>query len=449
MAVSPGLTPTVPDELVGALRQCLGPEHVLSDPDVCASYGRDWTGRFDVAPLLVVRPGSTDEVADVLRRCSAAGVAVVPQGGRTGLVGGSVPVRAGSVVLSTTRLGELGPVDAAGQVTVGAGVTIAALAHHVARAGWAYGVDLAARDSATVGGTLATNAGGVRVVLHGDTRAQVLGVTSVLADGSVVSRLAGWPKDSSGYDLSRLFVGSEGTLGVITQARLRLVEPLPDDRATLLVGLPSLRAAVDLASQLRRRPGQLLAAEFVTEAVLRLVCDTGDLPFPLTGRHAIYTLIEVADLETTVDVLSVVPTSAVAVDRRLWRYREQAPEALNTLGVVHHLDVGVPLDQLDRLLQRLPDVVAPPARIFTFGHLLEGNVHVEVADTSADDATDAAVLQLVADLGGTVSSEHGVGSAKTRWLGLSRTQAEIDTMRRIKLALDPAGTMNPGVVLPD
>jgi FAD/FMN-containing dehydrogenase len=433
------------DALVAALHEVVAAPHVLTDPEVTEPFGRDWTGRFGVPPAVVVRPGSTTEVASVLQVCRDAGTPVVAQGGRTGLVGGSVPVHPGSVVLSTTRLTECGPVDPAGQVTVGAGVTLSSLARHVAAAGWAYGVDLAARDTATVGGTLATNAGGVRVVLHGDTRAQVLGVTAVLADGSVVSRLDGWPKDSSGYDLSRLFVGSEGTLAVITAARLRLVAPLPAQRETVLVGVASLGAAVELARSVRRRPGQLLAAEFLTDPVMDLVLDVSGWPFPLRERHAVYLLLEVADPDVAQQALA--PCDDVAVDRRLWGYRERAPEALSVLGIVHHLDVGVPLDRLDELLERLPACVAP-GQVLTFGHLIEGNVHVEVAGVPADDdRADDAVLHLVASLGGTVSSEHGVGAAKTRWLPLSRSATEIETMRRVKRALDPTGMLNPGVVL--
>ncbi|HUW16571.1 MAG TPA: FAD-binding oxidoreductase, partial [Actinomycetes bacterium] len=213
--------------LVASLAAVVGADHVLTDPDRCVAFGTDWTRRWSVTPQAVVRPGNTDEVSDVVGWCAAQGVGVVPQGGNTGLVGGSVPNRREQIVLSTQRLTSLDVVDEVSrQVTVGAGVTIAAVQAHAAKAGLAYGVDLASRDSATVGGTLATNAGGVRVVVHGDSRAQLLGLQAVLPDGSVMGHLAGLPKDSAGYDLSGLLVGSEGTLGVITAARLRLVPPL-------------------------------------------------------------------------------------------------------------------------------------------------------------------------------------------------------------------------------
>ena len=277
--------------LLSQLRDVVGREHAFDDPDLLRSFSRDWTGRWECAPQLVVRPASTAQVSDVVRICGDANTSVVTQGGNTGLVGGSVPTRAGSVLLSTARLQRLDPVDvSARQVTVGAGVTIAQLHAHAAAAGLDYGVDLAARDSATVGGTIATNAGGVRVVAHGDTRSQVLGVEAVLADGSVISHLAGLPKDSAGYDISRLLVGSEGTLAVVTAARLRLVRPLPTDRQTALVGVASVDDALALLDQ-----DDLLAAEFVAGSAMDLVCQVTGLVHPLRDRWPLYVLIETAD----------------------------------------------------------------------------------------------------------------------------------------------------------
>src|SRR4051794_4168329 len=211
----------------------VGAAHVLDDAEVCASYGRDCTGRFGGAAALVVRPGSTREVAEVMAACHAAGMPVVPQGGNTGLVGGGVP-RGGEIVLSLTRLDALGPVDpVAAQVTAGAGVTLERLQHGAAAAGFAFGVDHGARSGATVGGMVATNAGGAQVLRHGAMRAQVMGLEAVLPDGRVVRRLAGLLKDNAGYDLGQLLVGSEGTLAVVTAARLRLLPPPAPGRPPL------------------------------------------------------------------------------------------------------------------------------------------------------------------------------------------------------------------------
>ena len=427
--------------LEGARREAVGDAHVLLDAGERAGYETDWTRRFTGSATAVVRPADTAQVAAVVRACAEHGAAVVPQGGNTGLVGGSVP-RPGAarpvVVVSTRRLRRLEPVDVRGRaVTVGAGVTLAALAAHVAGSGLAYGVDLAARDSATVGGTVATNAGGLHVVAHGDTRRQVRGVEAVLADGSVVSRLAPPPKDSTGYDLSGLMVGSEGTLGVVTAACLRLV-PAPGAGVVTLVGVGSVPEAIALLPD-----DGLRAAELMLEDGMRLVCAAAGLPPPLRRSWPVYLLLETADLP------EIDPDADAAVDVRLWAYRERHTEAVATLGVAHKLDVSVPLDRLGDFLDELPALVAPH-RVVVWGHLAEGNVHVNVVGPAADDETvDEAVLRRVAELGGSISAEHGIGTAKARWLGLARSPAEIAAMRRVKQALDPAGLLNPGVLLAD
>jgi FAD/FMN-containing dehydrogenase len=211
--------------VAAAFEEIVGREHVLTDPEIVASFVVDWTGRFRGRTDAVVRPGSVSEVAAIVAVCRDRRIALTLQGGNTGLVGGAVPL-SGEIVLSLTRLSSLGELDAvAGQVTVGCGVTVGALQRAAAAAGWAYGVDLASRDSATVGGTIATNAGGLRVLRYGDTRAQLLGVEAVLGDGSVISHLGGLWKDNTGYDLAGLLCGSEGTLGVVTAARLALFPP--------------------------------------------------------------------------------------------------------------------------------------------------------------------------------------------------------------------------------
>jgi FAD/FMN-containing dehydrogenase len=427
--------------VVTGLQDAVGSPHVLTDPDVTAAYGRDWTGRWSHRPLAVVRPGSTAEAAEVVRSCAAAGVVVVPQGGNTGLVGASVPGAEGSVVVSTTRLVEHGDVDLARrQVTVGAGMSIAEVHRLAAASGLGYGVDLGARDSATIGGTVATNAGGVRVVRFGATRQNVAGVTAVLADGSVVDRLGGLPKESAGYDLSALLVGSEGTLGLVTAVRLVLHDPLADDRVTTLVGVPTLARAIELVGDVAPRE-QLLAAEYFDDTGMRLVCETSGLPHPLGDRWPFYLLVETVASPTFSD------SEDTAVDRRLWQYRERQPEAAASLGRLHSLDVALPLGELDTFVSHLPDLAAG-RRVFTFGHLAEGNLHVQIGGLAPDDeSVDAVVFEVVAGLGGSISSEHGVGRAKARYLHLCRSQAELAAMRAVKQALDPRGLFNPGVLL--
>ena len=453
---------TAPPSLEARLTEVVGPGHVLTDPDVTAGWCVDWTGRFRGATPAVVRPGSTGEVAAVVAVCRQLGVALVPQGGNTGLVGGGVPLD-GEVVLSLHRLDGVGPVDVgAGQVTAGAGATVGDVHRAAEAAGWAYGVDFASRDSATVGGSVATNAGGLRVMRHGDTRAQLLGVEAVLGDGSVVSHLGGLVKDNTGYHLPSLLCGSEGTLGIVTAARLRLV-PQAADRVTALVAFPGAAQAVAGAGRLRRLTGSLEALELFLEDGLALVCGLLELPRPFPARHGAYLLVEAAgpgsvleELAGAVGSVEGVADVAVATDGRrraeLWRYREGHTEAINTLGPPHKLDVTLPAGRLAEFVAAVPAVVtaaAAGARTWLFGHVGDGNIHVNVTGVRPhDDAVDAAVLELVAGMDGSISAEHGIGRAKRAWLHLGRSRAELDAFRALKRALDPDAILNPNVLLP-
>jgi FAD/FMN-containing dehydrogenase len=451
--------------LAATLEAAVGPEHVLTDRDLRASFETDWTRRFTGTARAVVRPGTTSQVARVLAACAEARVPVVVQGGNTGLVGGGVPGPESSdnppVLLVTTRLAELSEVSAtARQVTAGAGVRLAALTAHARAAGLDFGVDLAARDSATVGGMVATNAGGIRVVRYGSMREQVAGAEAVLADGRVISRLDGLAKDSTGYDLGHLLAGSEGTLAVITRLRLRLVAPEPG-RATAFIAVRDTADAVDLLAALRGRLAGISAAELCYAAGLALVGRYLKVSVPLAGAGGAYVLIEVAAEADPLDdllgalgecdqVLDATVASSAADRARLWQLREAHTEAISSAGVPVKLDVSVPVGRLAELVGLLPDAVAavaPAGQLVVFGHLAEANLHVNVLDADAEAATHA-VLALVASLGGSVSSEHGIGRAKASYLGLSRSQAEIDVMRAVKAAFDPLGLLNPGVLFP-
>jgi FAD/FMN-containing dehydrogenase len=454
--------------LAAKLEAAVGPEHVLADRDLRASFETDWTRRFTGTARAVVRPGTTSQVALVLAACAEARVPVVVQGGNTGLVGGGVPGPDSSdnppVLLVTTRLAELSAVSATDrQVTAGAGVRLAALAAHARAAGLDFGVDLAARDSATVGGMVATNAGGIRVVRYGSMREQVAGAEAVLADGRVISRLDGLAKDSTGYDLGHLLAGSEGTLAVITRLRLRLVAPEPG-RATAFIAVRDTAAAVDLLAALRARLTGLAgisAAELCFAAGLALVGRYLGNSVPLAGAGGAYVLIEVAAEADPLDdllgalgecdqVLDATVASSAAERARLWQLREAHTEAISSAGVPVKLDVSVPVGRLADLVGLLPDAVAtvaPAAQLIVFGHLAEANMHVNVLESDAEAVTRA-VLALVASLGGSISSEHGIGRAKASYLGLSRSQDEIDVMRAVKAAFDPLGLLNPGVLFP-
>ncbi len=451
----------LPGGLAQVLGAIVGPRHLVVEPDLRAGHEVDWTGRFRGATPAVVRPGSTAEVAAVVAACDAAGVAVVPQGGNTGLVGGSVPLH-GEVVLSLRRLDQLGPVDeVASQVTVGAGVTLAALQRHAAAAGLAYPVDLAARDTATVGGTIATNAGGVHVLRWGPTRRQVVGVEAVTADGRVLSHLSGLTKDNTGYDLPGLLCGSEGTLAVITAARLALV-PAPAHTVVALCAFASVAEAVSATASLRRHLDALDAAELVLGDGMALVRAVSGRPAPFPNDHPVYVLYEASGRADPTDALAEALHAgpapldvAVATDaaRRaaLWAYREEHTSAIATLGPPHKLDVTVPLGALARFVEEVPRVVervAPGAACWLFGHVGDGNVHVNVTGVDPDDdSVDDAVLGLVVASGGSISAEHGIGTAKRRWLVRQRSAAELDVFRAVKRALDPNGTLNPHVLL--
>jgi FAD/FMN-containing dehydrogenase len=443
--------------LVDALRAVVGERQVLVDADVRAPFEVDWTRRFRGSAAAVVRPGSADEVVAVLRACAEHGAAVVPQGGNTGLVGGSVP-RGGEVVLSLTRLTGLGQVDRASlQVDAGAGVTLAALQGRARAAGLDAGVDIAARDSATVGGLVACDAGGVRAVRHGTVRARVAGLEAVLADGSIVRRTSGLLKDNAGYDLPGLLVGSEGTLGVITAVRWRLVAR-HDARALALVPLASLAEAAELLAAVRPLLPSLDACEFFTDEGLSLVLEHLRASAPVELRAAAYVLIECAAAADPLEELAAafeaagVEDALIADDttgrERLWRLREAHTEAISAAGIPHKLDVGVPIDRLAPFAAAVHEAMPPDARVILFGHLGDGNVHVNVLGPDPDDdAVDEAVLRLVAGHGGTISAEHGIGVAKAGWLHLTREPGEIAAMRAIKAALDPGGLLNPGAVL--
>jgi FAD/FMN-containing dehydrogenase len=451
--------------LADSLRTVVGSDHVLVDDDLRASHETDWTGRFTGTSAAVVRPASTSEVARVLAACCEARIPVVTQGGNTGLVGGSVPPaeQAGCppVVLLTARLTELGPVSPASrQVTVGAGLTLAAVTAHARGAGLDFGVDLAARDSATVGGMMATNAGGIRVIRHGSMREQVAGVEAALIDGRVISRLDGLAKDSTGYDIGHLLAGSEGTLAVVTRLRLRLVAAEPQ-RVVAMVAVSDTAAAVELLARLRAALPGISAGELCFGNGLALTARHLGVGVPFEDSAGAYVLVEVAGqadplddllaaLETADEVLDATVASSAADRARLWALREGHTEAISSFGVPVKLDVSVPMDRLAELVERLPvtvTAVEPAAELVIFGHLAEANLHVNVLRAGGNaEAVTAAVLNLVAALGGSISSEHGVGRAKAPWLGLSRSPAEIDVMRSIKAAFDPLGLLNPGVL---
>lgn len=440
------------------MAEVVGGNHVVTDPSVTAGFAVDWTRRFTGTCPAVLRPGSTAEVAAIVALCARDGVVLVPQGGNSSLSGGSVPGAEGAVVLSATRMDRIDEIDERSlQVTVEAGATLAALQAAAATHGLFFPIDHAARDVATLGGMAATNAGGSWTFRHGTMRRHVMGLEAVLADGSTISHLAGLPKDNTGYDLTGLLVGSEGTLGVITRLRLQLV-PLQPMRATALVGVSSLGGALDLLVAIRRDLPSMLACELMFRDGMDAVCAHTNLSPPLPDAHEVYVLIDCAAHEDPADDLAAALSGVSVGDvvfaatneqrTRLWEYRERHNETVNALGVPHKMDVTLPLEKLEHFVTKLGRRIPDGGRLICYGHLADGNLHVNVVGPSPEDeAVDAAVLRLTVDLGGSISAEHGIGRAKRSYLHLVRSEAEIETMWAIKRALDPNGILNPGVLL--
>jgi FAD/FMN-containing dehydrogenase len=463
-----------------ALEEAVGAANVLSDPEVTIGYGTPWAAADGVAPAAVARPADAAEVAAVLRACAEHGLRVVPQGGNTGMVRGGVPASAAEVVLSAARMTAIEAVDRESlQVVVGAGTTLEALQARLAPEGLELPLDLGARSQATLGGMAATNAGGARAFRHGTMRQHVAGVEAVLADGTVIERLGGVLKDSTGYDWPSLLVGSEGTLALITRLRLRL-RRVERGRAAALVPVDLLAQGLALAVALRDRPTGLEAAEFILPETLGLVCDelelrppfgdhesAGDERIARSPAHAERTegralvLLEARAPAGAFDLLTealaehLEAGSAVLAEGadtlNLWRYREGTGEALARHRVVK-LDVALPLallaDGVAAIERAAIDAGGPEVRPFLFGHLLDGNVHVNLGDVpdARREPAERAVLETVLAHGGSIGAEHGIGRAKVTWLAADRSPADIAAMRTLKHALDPTGLLNPGVL---
>ena len=469
MQTRPCNTPIMtPHSLASTLQAIVGDEHVLVDDDVRRGYETDWTGRYSGPSTCVVRPGTTAEVSAVLVACAVAGADVVPQAGNTGLVGGSVPrprPREGhpTVVLSLRRLDAITDIDTtAMQLTAGAGVTIADWQSAARAAGLDTPIDFAARDSATIGGAIATNAGGSRVVRYGTMRQQIVGVEAVLADGKVVGSLAGLAKETVGLHWPSVLAGSEGTLAVVTAARLRLV-PRFEHVVTVMLTATNIDEAVALAGRLRRSVPSLDAIEIIQPDALRLVAEhVGTKPPVDAPGGSTVLLVECADhVDPTDDLVAQldgpeVIATAVATDAphraALVAFRDRITEAINAASATagappFKLDVAVPVGAVGRLLELADDAArSDGCRLIAFGHLAEGNLHLNHLGVRDPDALADRVLRGVADLGGTISAEHGVGIAKTKWLHLVRSPDDLAAQAAIKSALDPLGMLNPGVL---
>jgi FAD/FMN-containing dehydrogenase len=456
----------------------IGASRVLVAADDVAPFCTDWRGRYSGNALCVALPGSTEEVAAVVRACVAAGVAVVPQGGNTGLCGGATPT-GGEVVVSLRRLNRIRAVDADNNsITVEAGCTLHAVQEAAREADRLFPLSLAAEGSATIGGNLSTNAGGVQVLRYGNARELTLGLEVVLADGRIWNGLRALRKDNTGYDLKHLFIGAEGTLGLITAATLKLF-PRPRTHATAWVAVPDPASAVRLLGRLRDAAGDNVTAFEIVgrpalELVLRHIPNARD---PLLGKPAWQVLIELGgssdmggDLSATLEraleaaaedgiVNDAVLAASEAQTAALWALRENVSEAQKIEGISIKHDIAVPVSRIAEFIARADAALRaafPEVRIICFGHIGDGNLHYNQSrsDAQSNDefiaqtgAVNRIVHDLVHGLGGSISAEHGLGQLKREEVLRYKSQTEMDLMRAVKQALDPRGLMNPGKLL--
>jgi len=443
---------------------------VLTAPAETAAFLTDWRKQYSGPAECVVRPASADEVSRVVAACASDGAAIVPQGGNTGLCGGSVPTgRRREVVVSLSRMNRIRELDALnGTMTVEAGCVLAGLQAAAEAANRLFPLSLAAEGSCQIGGNLSTNAGGVNVLRYGSAREQVLGLEVVLPDGRVWNGLRGLRKDNTGYDLKQIFLGAEGTLGIITAAVVRLY-PAPTAQCTAWVALANPAAAVELLAALQASLGERISAfELISrtcvDAVLAHIPGTRD---PLRGAHGWQVLVDFADsgeasaLRAAVErALGAAIEGGLAEDaviaqsveqaRALWRMRESIPEA-QFRNVKH--DISVPVSRTPEFIERAGETLLrayPAARIFAFGHVGDGNIHYNIGPedlVGERAAVNAIVYEAVQRLGGSISAEHGVGQLKREEIVRHKDPLEIELMRTLKQALDPRGVMNPGKVL--
>ena len=477
--------------LLDDLRAIVGAAHVLvddGDGDALLAHERDWRKRYRGRSLCVVRPADAAEVAALVRRCACeAGVSIVTQGGNTGLVGGGVPDDSRrQVVLSTRRLRAVRHIDADNQtITVEAGLALQEVQAAAAQAGLLFPLSLAAEGTCTIGGNLATNAGGTQVLRFGNARELCLGLEVVTAQGELWSSLHGLRKDNTGYDLRDLFVGSEGTLGIITAATLRLF-PQPRSGVTAWATCRTLADAVALMRRLRAAfDAELVGYEAMNAASLALVerhfpvlraplalADAAGAPLwsvlvDLASPHDEHVLRERAEAALAAslaarETVDIVVTANELQARTLWQLREAIPLAQGVEGLNIKHDIGVPMSSLAGFVEAADaalDAVVPGARHITFGHLGDGNLHYNLQAPEGDAADDflaaheqavnACVYDIVDGLGGTFSAEHGIGRLKRGELAARKPGPALAMMRAIKAALDPQGLLNPGVLLPD
>ncbi|MDY6828197.1 MAG: FAD-binding oxidoreductase [Pseudomonadota bacterium] len=461
----------LPSALLGPLQAILGQNGLITDCDEARPFGTDWTRQYDSAPAAVALPSSTEQVVELVRLAAAEGIALVPSGGRTGLSGGAVAA-AGELVLATDRLnriGEFNPLDRTVQVQ--AGVVTAELQAFAQAHGLMYPVDFASSGSSRIGGNIATNAGGIKVLRYGMTRDWVAGLKVVTGTGELLDLNRGLIKNATGYDLRHLFIGSEGTLGVIVEATMRLA-PSPPPLQVMVVAVPALGAIMDVLHRFRAAL-RLTAFEFFSEPALGQVLAHGDLSRPFASAAPYYCLVELERgddateatlfelFEAAVEdgvVLDGVVSQSEAQAERLWALRERISESIAP-RTPYKNDISVRVRDIPQFLDEIDAIVGkayPEFEVVWFGHIGDGNLHLNILcpeDWDKDrfftecGRVSEWVYAAVARYGGSVSAEHGVGLIKKPYLHHSRSTVEIELMRQLKRVLDPSGIMNPGKLI--
>ena len=466
------------ENLIETLAAIVGAQNVITDAETMHPYLGDWRGRYRGAARCVVRPGTTAEVSAIVRACSAAGVAMLPQGGNTSHCGASIPDKSGKTVLiSLSRLNKIRAVDAANNtITVEAGCVLQNLQEAALAVDRLFPLSLAAEGSCQIGGNLSTNAGGVQVLRYGNARELVLGLEVVLPDGEVWNGLRGLRKDNTGYDLKQLFIGAEGTLGIITAAEVKLF-PLPRSTATAWLAIASPQAAIGLLNGLQAAFGAMLTAcELVSDISLGMVLKHIPGAQPPLEKSPWYLLVELSGsgeedalrdtlatfLEPALEngtISDAVLAQSVDQAKRLWNLRESISEAQKIEGFSIKHDISVPVSRIPDFLERAGAALQhawPGIRIVAFGHVGDGNLHYnqskpEAGENAAFIAAQPQVNEMVHDivhqLGGSISAEHGIGQLKREEILRYKSPLEMQMMRTIKQAFDPSGLMNPGKVV--
>lgn len=467
--------PSASADALAELRAIVGARGVIEGPDR-DPHLVEWRGRWRGRTPLIVAPASVDEVSAIVRACAARRIAVTPQGGNTGLVGGQIPM-GGEILLSLKRMRTIrsvSPLD--NSMTLEAGVTLAEAQAAASGAGRLFPLSIGSEGSCQIGGVISTNAGGVNVIRYGNTRDLVMGIEAVLPSGDVWNGLKRLRKDNTGYDLKQLFIGGEGTLGVVTAATLKLF-PAPRERATFIVGFGAPDDALRLLARLQSASGGAvtsfeLFSDFILALVLKHIPGTRD---PLSGAHRWYALVELSAgsigvlrplIEATLgealgaaEIADAAIAESEAQVHSFWRLRHSMSEAMKPEGGQAKFDVSVPVASTPdflRVADTAVEKVCPGARVVAFGHLGDGNIHYDVLQPDGmgrDDfaarapALEQAVYDAIDRFEGSISAEHGVGLARRDDIARRKQPAEIAMMRAVKAALDPLGIMNPGKML--